>query len=207
MDLSKRVLIIDDEPNVRLVFRTTLETAGYLVAEAGDGAAALAELARSPAHVILLDLKMPVLDGMNTLRQLRDLGEKTAVVVVTAHGNVPDAVEAMKLGAVDFIPKPVSPATLREVVARACATLALDGPESGADEPRKRPEVTLFADDIARTRRALERGEYEDAEFFLRIADALNPDSLEVARLRADLGDRKAMSEGFSFRALGNLLR
>ena len=71
--------------------------------------------------LILLDLKMPVLDGMETLRRLREAGNLVPVVIITAHGSVADAVAAMKQGAIDFVPKPVSPTTLREVVARVLA--------------------------------------------------------------------------------------
>src|SRR5271157_6214399 len=91
MDAPKRILIVDDEPNVRLVFRTALEATGYLVTEAADGDAALAQLRKLPTDLILLDLKMPVVDGMETLRLLRDAGDETPVVVVTANGSVPDA--------------------------------------------------------------------------------------------------------------------
>ena len=98
MDAPKRILIVDDEPNVRLVFRTALEATGYLVTEAADGDAALAQLRKLPTDLILLDLKMPVVDGMETLRRLRVAGDETPVVVITAHGSVPDAVAAMRLG-------------------------------------------------------------------------------------------------------------
>ena len=117
MNGAALVLIVDDEPSIRLMFRTALQTAGYDTAEAGDGAAALAWLKGSSADVMLLDLKMPALDGMETLRRMRDAGHDTAVVIVTAHGSIPDAVAAMKLGAVDFLTKPVTPEVLRKVVA------------------------------------------------------------------------------------------
>ena len=91
MDAPKRILIVDDEPNVRLVFRTALEATGYLVTEAADGDAALAQLRKLPTDLILLDLKMPVVDGMETLRRLRDAGDETPVVVVTANGSVTTA--------------------------------------------------------------------------------------------------------------------
>ena len=121
MDAPKRILIVDDEPNVRLVFRTALESTGYLVTEAADGSAALQQLHKVPTDLILLDLKMPGMDGMETLERLRLERSEIPVVVVTAHGSVPDAVAAMKLGAVDFLPKPVSPVSLRAVVASVCA--------------------------------------------------------------------------------------
>ncbi len=206
MDAPKRILIVDDEPNVRLVFRTALEATGYLVTEAAAGDAALVQLRRLPIDLILLDLKMPLVDGMETLRLLRDAGNETPVVVITAHGSVPDAVAAMKLGAVDFLPKPVSPVTLRAVVAGVCAlrpaNRAVVKPPLAAAAP-----AHLFDEDLNRSRRALERHEYDDAEFFLRIADALRPGSPEVSRLRETLQSCKLHPEGFSYRALGDLLR
>ena len=149
---------------------------------------------------------MPVVDGMETLRRLRNVGDETPVVVITAHGRVPDAVAAMKLGAVDFLPKPVSPVTLRAVVAGVCALcpanrVAVKTPVAAA------PSAHLFEEDLSRTRLAMDRREYDDAEFFLRIADALRPGSQEVTRLRETLHSRKLHPEGFSFRALGELLR
>ena len=205
MHATKRILIVDDEPNVRLVFRTALEATGYVVTEAADGDAALAQLRKLPIDLVLLDLKMPVVDGMETLRLLRDAGDETPVVVVTAHGSVPDAVAAMKLGAVDFLPKPVSPVTLRAVVAGACALRpanrgALTTPTAAAAPGQ------LFEEDLSRSRWAMERREYDDAEFFLRIADALRPGSQEVSRLRETLQSRKLHPEGFTYRALGDLL-
>ena len=110
MSPSRRILIVEDEPNVRLVFRTALEPAGYFVSEAGDGQSAIGQLRKTPVDVILLDLRMPVLDGIATLRRLRDAGDETAVVAITAHGSVSDAVAAMKMGVV-VIPATVSTVT------------------------------------------------------------------------------------------------
>src|SRR5438270_3049809 len=103
MQRPSRILIVDDEPNVRLMFRTTLASTGAEIAVADDGEAALERLEGSPFDLVLLDLKMPGLGGMETLRRLRDAGDDTPVVIVTAHGDVPHAVEAMKLGAIDFL--------------------------------------------------------------------------------------------------------
>ena len=111
-----RILIVDDEPNVRLVFRTALESAGYSVSEVEDGETALDRLEESSADLVLLDLKMPGIGGMETLRRLRDAGNDVPVVIVTAHGSIPDAVQAMKFGAIDFLSKPLRPEALRKVV-------------------------------------------------------------------------------------------
>jgi len=118
MNQVMQVLIIDDEPNLRLMFRTALESAGYRVAEATDGQAGLEQLRKcgSPTDLILLDLQIPGMGGMEILRQLRDAGNPAPVIVITAHGSIPDAVAAMKLGAIDFLSKPVTPEGLRRIV-------------------------------------------------------------------------------------------
>ncbi len=116
MNAAASVLIVDDEPNIRLMFETALHSAGYDTYEASDGASALDRIHELSPDVILLDLKMPGMDGMETLRQIRERGNDTAVVMVTAHGSIADAVAAMKLGAVDFLTKPVTPDCLRRLV-------------------------------------------------------------------------------------------
>src|SRR5262245_10685098 len=170
MKSNKHIMIIDDEPNVRLVFRTALESAGHFVSEAGDGLSALGQLRKTPVDVILLDLRMPVLDGIETLRRLRDAGDETAVVAITAHGSVSDAVAAMKLGVIDLLPKPVSPATLREVVATAVARREMPQRLAPAMDT-KAPTRRILAEDLERTQRALDRLDLDDAEFYLRVAD------------------------------------
>jgi DNA-binding response OmpR family regulator len=130
MNPTASVMIVDDEPSIRLMFRTTLESAGYRMREAGNGRAALEQLKDLSPDVMLLDLKMPEMDGMETLQRLRDAGHDTAVVIVTAHGSIPDAVAAMKLGAVDFLTKPVTPDVLRRVVGEIVARHRRTEPET-----------------------------------------------------------------------------
>ena len=116
MSPVKRILIIDDEPNVRLMFRTALESAGHEVVESEGGEQGLRRLRQSPADLVLLDLQMPTMGGMEVLRRLRSDENLVPVVIITAYGSVPDAVEAMKLGAIDFLAKPITPDALRKVV-------------------------------------------------------------------------------------------
>ncbi len=206
MDTSQRILIVDDEPNVRLVFRTALEAIGYQVTEAGDGDEALEQLRQVPTDLILLDLKMPRACGMETLARLRDAGDDTPVIIITAHGSVPDAVAAMKLGALDFLPKPISPTTLRSVTAQACARAAtrhaLD-----RQEPVPPGPSALFEENLRRCRLALERREFDDAEFFLRVSDSLRPGTPQVQKLRQALQSCRLHPDTFSFRAVGELLQ
>ncbi len=135
------VLIVDDEPSIRLMFRTALQSAGYETAEAGDGATALARARELSPAVMLLDLKMPGMDGMETLRQMRAAGDDTVVVIVTAHGSIPDAVAAMKLGSVDFLSKPITPHELRKVVSEVIARHGKTEPRTGARPEHVRQHV------------------------------------------------------------------
>ena len=107
MGPKKCILIVDDEPNVRLVLQTALVSVGYRVIEAEDGQSALEHLASSSSgcDLILLDLLMPRMDGMELLSRLRSSGNVVPVVILTAHGSIPEAVAAMRLGAIDFLTK------------------------------------------------------------------------------------------------------
>ena len=185
MTSPARVLIVDDEPNVRLVFRTALEPSGYAVAEAADGEAALLCLQVLAVDLVLLDLQMPRLGGMEVLGCIRDSGYGVPVAIVTAHGSVPDAVAAMKLGAIDFVAKPLTPVALRGVVADVILRHAAPG-----DEPV--PSTTMpgavtldgqFVANLERAKRALNRREFAEAEVFLRQAIGLVPGSAEAHNL------------------------
>jgi DNA-binding response OmpR family regulator len=117
-----KVLIIDDEPHIRQMMRLTLESSGYQVDEAGDGEAGLARLRDGgPYDAIVLDQKMPGLDGLQTLRLIRERTPDACVVMVTAYASIELAVDAMKLGAMDFLRKPMTPEMLRGAVAAAIA--------------------------------------------------------------------------------------
>jgi two-component system response regulator AtoC len=100
------ILVADDEPMIRSNLRGLLESEGYLVREARDGGEAARLLQDPEVALCLLDLKMPVLDGMEVLRGHADRLEETPIIVVTAYGGSKAAIEAMKLGAYDYITKP-----------------------------------------------------------------------------------------------------
>ena len=167
------------------MFRTTLLAGGYDVAEAEDGEAALAALRESgPFDLVFLDLRMPMVDGMATLRRMRDEGLLLPVVIVTAHGSVPDAVEAMKLGAIDFLQKPVRPEELREVAAEVIRRHAAALEPAGGRAPT--PSVVesyRFAEALARAKRAMGRLRRTEAELFLRRALDLDDRSAEARTL------------------------
>lgn len=118
--MSKRILIIDDEENVRRVTRLALETAGYEVGEAKDGAEGLEVYGDgSDWDAVVLDERMPGIDGLETLRRMKERREDARVIMMTAYASIELAVDAMKLGATDFVRKPMTPETLRGAVAAA----------------------------------------------------------------------------------------
>jgi DNA-binding response OmpR family regulator len=114
-----RVLVVDDEPGIRHVLRGYLEVDGFEVAEAGTGEDALAQLRRRPPDVVLLDVMLPDLDGIEVLRRIRTFSE-VYVVLVTARSEEADTLVGLGVGADDYVTKPFSP---REVVARVKAVL------------------------------------------------------------------------------------
>ena len=103
---AKRLLVIDDEENMRHMLCTLLEKAGYSVDTAEDGRAGITKVMSNPYDFILCDLKMPDCDGMEFLRSIDDKIDKTTVIMMSAFGTIDSALEAMKLGAYDFISKP-----------------------------------------------------------------------------------------------------
>jgi DNA-binding NtrC family response regulator len=184
MSDQPHVLIVDDEPNVRLMFRTALQSADYSLSVAAEGESALRALERTPTDLVLLDLHMPGMDGMEVLRRLRESGNDVPVVIVTAHGSVPNAVAAMKLGAIDFLAKPLSPDALRQVVAEV---LRRHSAGRGSAGVRREPEpITAewqFTSNLTRAKRALNRRAFDEAEVFLKQAVALKDGSPEAHNL------------------------
>jgi len=112
----KNLLIVDDEKNIRLTLAQSLESLGLDIDTAVNGEEALQKLTIGEYGLLLLDLKMPGMDGMEVLKHICDSRPDIRVIIITAHGTIDTAVEAMKLGAVDFIQKPFAPDEIRELV-------------------------------------------------------------------------------------------
>ena len=108
-DLRIRLLIVDDEQSIRKLCATVGEALGFACMEADGGETALTLLDEQPAHIILTDMVMPNMDGLEFLEKVKQLYPRTEVAVMTGHGSVETAVQAMKLGAYDYISKPFSP--------------------------------------------------------------------------------------------------
>jgi two-component system response regulator MprA len=165
-----RVLVVDDDRAVRDSLRRSLEFNGYDVALASDGAEALAVLGSSQPDVVVMDVMMPRLDGIETTRALRAAGHDVPVLVLTARDAVGDRVEGLDAGADDYLTKPFA---LQELLARLRALLRRVVPADDAEE-----ETLSFADltmevgsrDVRRGDRAIEltRTEFTLLEMFLR---------------------------------------
>jgi len=123
---NEPILVVDDEKNIRLTMLQSLEPLDIPVQTAVNGEEALQKLREAPFSLVFLDLKMPGMDGMEVLRQIKGDWPKIRVIIITAHGTIESAVEAMKLGAVDFIQKPFSPGEIRELATLALQREALD---------------------------------------------------------------------------------
>jgi DNA-binding NtrC family response regulator len=114
-----RILIVDDEANARAALSEILREEGYETETAADGFKALGKLGAFAPDLVLTDLKMPGLDGIGLLQEARGASPSTVVVVMTAFGTIDSAVQAIKLGAENYLTKPLEPATLLAVVERA----------------------------------------------------------------------------------------
>jgi CheY-like chemotaxis protein len=168
----KKILVVDDEKNIRLTLSQVLKSLDMPVQTAGDGEEALQKLQNSDFSLVLLDLRLPGMDGLEALRRIRESWPKIPVIMITAHGTIDYAVEAMKLGAVDFIRKPFSPVEIRRLVSQVL--------ESQDREGEGLPGYQTLIDDA---RHRLREGGLESAWEFTRRAVAADPGRAEAYNL------------------------
>src|SRR5580700_4852545 len=177
--MSSRILIVDDETNVRLNYRITLETEGYEVFEASTSASALRELIERPFALAILDLRMPGMDGLELLAKMRAVGITVPAMIVTAYSDVPHAVQAMKLGAIDFLQKPLRPEDLRRIVSEILKRHA----------PQKEHPAESFNAHIVAAKRCLNLRSFAMARIHLVKALELNTKSVEAFNLAGVLAE------------------
>lgn len=168
--MSKKILVVDDGKKLVQVLRGYLEQAGFVVVTAYDGAAALAAFRREKPALVLLDLNLPELDGLDVARAIRKQ-DNTPLIMVTARVEETDRLIGLELGADDYIVKPYSP---REVVARVRAVLRRAGGESAPAEILRVGEIEM---DLTRheVTRAGETIDLTPTEFDLLAAFMKNP--------------------------------
>jgi two-component system response regulator MprA len=162
------VLVVDDEPAVREALERALRSEGFAPRTAGDGTAAIRTQAVDPADVIVLDVLMPRIDGLEVCRRLRDVGDRTPVLMLTARDGVDDRVAGLEAGADDYLPKPFA---IDELVARLRALLRRTGWE-GQDRMLRFADLSLdpVSYEVRRGEREIEltRTEHLLLELFLR---------------------------------------
>ncbi|MFE7094665.1 response regulator transcription factor [Streptomyces erythrochromogenes] len=129
---GRRILVVDDEPEVRAAVEDGLTVEGYEVRGAADGLAALSQVAAWEPDAVVLDVMMPVLDGLGVCRQLRAMGDRTPVLVLTALDSVSERVDGLEAGADDYLVKPFA---LDELIARVRALLRRAAPAPAGAAP------------------------------------------------------------------------
>jgi two-component system KDP operon response regulator KdpE len=137
---SISLLIVDDEPSVRRLLRTTLAGHGYRILEAASGRAALDLLARERPNALLLDLSLPDLDGLDVIRHVRGSGVSVPVIVLSSRNGEAEKVEALDFGADDYVTKPFG---MAELVARIRAALRRQALGQGAEPVFRTGELTV----------------------------------------------------------------
>jgi two-component system response regulator AtoC len=120
--MPRSILVVDDEPSIRKVLAAQLRRAGYDVTAVADGSEAISLLAEHPFDLVITDLQMPEIDGMALLEHCRATLPALPVILITAHGTVDTAVEAIKLGAHDYITKPFDQHELQDIITKALRT-------------------------------------------------------------------------------------
>lgn len=123
---KKNILVVDDEKNICLTMSRALEPLDIPVQTATNGEEAIRKLREKDFGLVFLDLKMPGMDGMEVLRRIKEDYPGMRVIIITAHGTIESAVEAMKLGAADFIQKPFSPGDIRDLATRVMGRESLE---------------------------------------------------------------------------------
>ncbi|RJR38415.1 MAG: response regulator [Desulfobacteraceae bacterium] len=174
------ILVVDDEKNIRLTLSQSLESLGVEIRTAVNGEEALRKLKEEDFSLILLDLRMPGMDGMEVLRRVRQYWSKPRVIIITAHGTIESAVEAMKLGAADFIQKPFSPREIRDLV-----TQVLDREELTEETAED------YQTWISLSKRYIADRKFEDAHRAIGKAMAIDPGQPEPYNLTGVLFEIK----------------
>jgi two-component system response regulator MprA len=169
LEMPARVVVVDDDEALRNAVRRALRLEGYDVDLAGDGAEAIARLAGVRADLVVLDVLMPVLDGITVCRRLRESGDRTPILMLTARDAVADRVGGLDAGADDYLTKPFA---LEELLARVRALLRRSNPEQDGSLRVDDLELNPRTRQVTRGERALEltRTEFALLELLMRNA-------------------------------------
>lgn len=172
--MNKKVLLIDDEKNIRLTLKTALSKAGYEVETAVNGEDGLTKVKEDNFPVILLDMKMPGMDGIQFLKEINNEDISTKVIMITGYGSVETAVETLKLGAVDYLRKPFKPEEIIEIVEDVFKRYEMESSEK---------EVETFEDYITMAKNAINKRDFSKAKEMLKKATSEDSEKPEPFNL------------------------
>lgn len=181
----EKILVVDDENNIRVVFSKCLADAGYLVHTVPDGHSALQAIEKDNYSLVVLDMKLPDIDGLEVLRRIKSAVPAARVIIVTAHGTIDTAVEAMKNGAVDYLQKPITPDEFRRAINRNLTPV--ESVEIKAED--------TFKECIGKARTLLERKEFAKALPVIHQAIRLEPGRPEGFNLLGALDELRGDQE------------
>ena len=175
-----KILVVDDDKNIRRTVTMALESLDYFVHTAFDGKDAMMQLERDSYDLIITDLKMPGMNGMELLQRAIAKYPNVQIVLVSAHATVDNAVEAMKLGAIDFLQKPFTPKELRKIV---CSVL----------EPEDVDTASEYKAALKSAKKLARKRQFDSAMAEAKKAIGLDPSSPEgfnlLGQLQETLGD------------------
>lgn len=173
-----KILVVDDDKNIRRTVSMALESSDHFVHTAFDGKDAMVQLGNDKYDLIITDLKMPGMNGMELLQEAIAKYPEIKIVLISAHGTVDNAVEAMKLGAVDFLQKPFTPKELTNLVLNVLATESTESAyKSSLNSAKNFARKRDFDNAIAQAKKAIG-------------ADPSNPEAFDfLGRLPETLGD------------------
>lgn len=174
MNINRKVLIIDDEKNIRVTLKKALTMDGYEVETAINGEDGLQKIKEKEYPVILLDMKMPGMDGIEFLKKINEMEYDTRVIMITGYGSVETAVETMKLGAVDYLRKPFKPQEIRNIVREVFERIELE--QSGN-------QAETFNDFLHLAKAEINKRNFNQAIDLLKKATALDAEKPEPFNL------------------------
>jgi DNA-binding NtrC family response regulator len=178
--MNKKVLIIDDEKNIRIALTKCLKGEGYIVDSVEDGIEGLDKLSSAKYDLVLLDINLPELSGLKVLEKIREKGITSNVIIMTAYGTIEKAVEAMKLGALDFISKPFNPEQIRDIV-----RVVIDRQDLNENN------INSLRDYIEYSKKCLISGRYIEGEEMLKKSLSISANDAEVYNLLGILSEYK----------------
>ncbi|AOY77951.1 sigma-54-dependent transcriptional regulator [Clostridium formicaceticum] len=167
-----KILIVDDEKNIRLALKQCLLAEKYEVETAVNGLEGYEKIMAEDFDAVLLDMKMPGLTGIEVLQKVRSEGKKVSIIMMTAYGTIEKAVEAMKLGAIDFLSKPFAPEEIRMIIKDVLSR-----------EELSEEVVATYHEMVQYAKKSILSGDYEKAREFLGKAILKNTEAPEPHNL------------------------